>query len=151
MINTEKVTDDCFSSLSPRCSLTDMQLFIHVLKTAKCKTVTIFVLRNRFFKTRWFVDDEELRLHNHTLTSLCFSFSFEPWFTASDSYQLRGRWLVLLCSISPTPRSEVFLLIFDVSSPKCFVQPGDHHPCRASNTGYALKKRKEIFKNYSTS
>ena len=43
--------------------------------------------------------------------------------------------MVLLRSISPTPGSQVFILVFDVPSPKCFTQPGDRHSCQASNAG----------------
>ena len=35
----------------------------------------------------------------------------------------------------------------DEPRPKSFAQLGDHHSCQASNTGSALKKRKEISKN----
>ena len=47
------------------------------------------------------------------------------------------------------PGSQVFILVFDVPSPKCFAQTGDRHSCQAGNTGSALKIRKEIFKKYS--
>ena len=55
--------------------------------------------------------------------------------------------MVLLRSISPTPGSQVFILVFDVPSPKCFAQLGDRHSNQASNIGSVLEKRKEIFKN----
>ena len=125
----------------PTCSCTSTYM-----KTAKCKTVAIFGLGNRFCKTRWFIDDEGLRLRTITCWLPCVFFSFGPSITASDSYQSRRRSLVLLRSISPMPGSDAFILIVDVSSPKCFVQPGDHHSCQASNTGCVLKKRKGIFK-----
>ena len=35
VINTGNVTDGCLSSLSPRCSLTVLQLYIHVHDTVK--------------------------------------------------------------------------------------------------------------------
>ena len=54
--------------------------------------------------------------------------------------------MVLLRSILPTPGSQGAILVFGVLSPKCFAQPGDRHSCQASNTGFALEKRKEIFK-----
>ena len=41
---------------------------------------------------------------------------------------------------------EVFILVFDVPSPKCFAQPGDRHSCQGSNTGSSLEKRKKIQK-----
>ena len=120
--------------------------------TAKCKMVATPGLGNRCFKTRWFCRWWWVETsHNHTLTSLCF-FSFGQWITASDSYyQSRRRSMVLLRSISPKLGSEGFILIFDVPSPKCFAQPGDHHSSQASNTGSALKKRKVIFKHNSRS
>ena len=42
----------------------------------------------------------------------------------------------------PTPGSLVFILVYDVPSPKCFAQTGDRHSCQASNTGSALEKKK---------
>ena len=51
--------------------------------------------------------------------------------------------MVLLRSISPTPEvDQVFILVFDVPSPKCFAQPGDRHSCQESNTGSLEKRRK---------
>ena len=44
------------------------------------------------------------------------------------------------------PGSQVFILVFNVPSPQCFAQHGDHHSCQASNTGSSLEERKEIFK-----
>ena len=38
-------------------------------------------------------------------------------------------------------RSKVFMLIFNVPSPKCFAQPGNDHSSQASNTGAALTKK----------
>ena len=62
-----------FISLSLRCSLTDLQLYIHEHETAKCKTVATSTLGNTYFKTRWFCGWWRVEtLHNHTLTSLCF-------------------------------------------------------------------------------
>ena len=43
-------------------------------------------------------------------------------------------------------RKSVFILVFDVSSRKCFAQPGDHNSCQARDTGSAFLKIKEIFK-----
>ena len=74
VINTGNVTDDCFSSLSPRCSLTVLQLYIHVHETAKCETVATSGLGNRLLKTCWFVDDEGLSLHTITRWLPCFFF-----------------------------------------------------------------------------
>ena len=54
--------------------------------------------------------------------------------------------MVLLRTILPTRGSQVFILVFEVPSPKCFAQPGDRHSCQSSNTGSAWKKRKKIFK-----
>ena len=54
--------------------------------------------------------------------------------------------MVLLRSISPKHGSQVFILVFDVQSPKCFAQLGDRHSGQASNIGSVLEKRKEIFK-----
>ena len=44
-------------------------------------------------------------------------------------------------------RKSSFILVFNVPSPKCFAQPGDHHSCQASNTGSALERRKKFSKN----
>ena len=38
VINTGNVTDDCFSSLSPRCSLTVLQLYIHVHENSEVRS-----------------------------------------------------------------------------------------------------------------
>ena len=53
--------------------------------------------------------------------------------------------MVLLRKISPTPGNQVFILVFEVPSPKCFAQPGDRHSCQSSNTGSALERKKENF------
>ena len=37
VINTGNVTDDCFSSLSPRCRLTVLQLYIDVHENSKVR------------------------------------------------------------------------------------------------------------------
>ena len=37
-------------------------------------------------------------------------------------------------------RRSVFILVFDVSSQKCFAQPGDHHSCQARDTGSGFSK-----------
>ena len=42
-------------------------------------------------------------------------------------------------------RPEVFILVFDVPSPKCFSQLGDLHSGQASNISSVLEERKEIF------
>ena len=120
--------------------------------TAKCKTVVTSGLENRLLKTPWYVDDEGLRLHTIRRWLRCvFFFLFGRWTTAHDSYQSRRRSMVLLRSISPTLEvDQVFILVFDVPSPKCFPQPGDRHSSQGSNTG-SLEKRKKIFKNYSWS
>ena len=53
--------------------------------------------------------------------------------------------MVLLRSISPTPGSRVFILVFDVPPPKWFAQTWDRHSCQASKTGSALEKKKGNF------
>ena len=53
--------------------------------------------------------------------------------------------MVLLRSISPTPGSRVFILVFDVPSPKCFAQTWDRHSCQANKTASALEKKKGNF------
>ena len=75
----------------------------------------------------------------------CVFFSPGPWIIAHDSYQSRRRSMVLQRSISPTPGSRVFILVFDVPSPKCFAQTWDRHSCQASKTGSALEKKKGNF------
>ena len=57
----------------------------------------------------------------------------------------------VLRSISPTPGSQVFILVFDVPSPKCFAQPGDRHSYQARNIGSALEKKKGSVQKYSWS
>ena len=122
--------------------------------TAKCKTVVTSGLENRLLKTTWFADDEGMRLRTIRRWLRCVFFFFyldDGSGTAHDSYQSRRRSMVLLRSISPTPEvDQVFILVFDVPSLKCFAQPGDRHSCQGSNTG-SLEKRKKIFKNYSRS
>ena len=44
-------------------------------------------------------------------------------------------------------KSSFHSIVFDVPSPKCFAQTWDRHSCRASKTGSALEKRKEISRN----
>ena len=136
----------------PRCSLTILQLYIHVSENSEVRNGSDIGSRKQAPQNslvcRWWRVEP---LHNHTLASLCFFVSFGPWITAHDSYQSRRRSMVLLHSISPTPGSQVFILVFDVPSPKCFAQPGHRHSCQASNTGSALEKRKEIFEKYSWS
>ena len=114
--------------------------------TAKYKTVVTSGLENRLLKTPWFEDDEGLRLRTIRRWLRCvFFFLFGRLITAHDSYQSRRRSMVLLRSISPTPEvDQVFILVFDVPSPKCFAQPGDRHSCQGSNTG-SLENKKENF------
>ena len=66
VINTGNVTDDCFSFLSPRCSLTVLQLYIHIHENSKVQTVATLGLKNRLLKTCWFVDDYGLSLRTIT-------------------------------------------------------------------------------------
>ena len=152
VINTGNVTDDCFSLLSPCCSLTVLQLYIHVHDNSEVQNGCDIGSRKQAAQNslvcRWWRIETS---HDQTLASLCFFFLFGRWITAHDSYQSRRRSMVLLRSISPTPEvDQVFILVFDVPSPKCFAQPGDRHRCQGSNTG-SLKKRKKFFKNYSWS
>ena len=127
----------------PSCSCTSASA-----KTAKCETVATSGLGNRLLKTRWFVDDEGLSLRTITRWLPCFFFffSFGPWIAAHDSCQSRRRSMVLLRSIAPMHGSRVFILVFDVPSPKCFAQLGDRHSGQVSNIGSVLEKRKEISK-----
>ena len=129
----------------PRCSLTDLQMCVNVQENSEVQNGSDIGSpkqasapnKTRWFCKRWRVDTSR----NHTLTSLfVFVFSFGPWITASDSYRSRGWSTILLRSISPTSGSLVIILVFDVTSRKCFAQPGDHHSCQASDTGSALKK-----------
>ena len=53
--------------------------------------------------------------------------------------------MVLLRLISPMPGSRVFILVFDVPSPKWFAQTWDRHSCQASKTGSASEKKKGNF------
>ena len=123
----------------PSCSCTSASA-----KTAKCETVATSGLGNRLLKTRWFVDDEGLSLRTitHWLPCFVFFFSFGPWIAAHDSCQSRRQSMVLLRSIAPTHGSQVFILVFDVPSPKCFAQLGDRHSCQVSNIGSVVEKRK---------
>ena len=146
VINTGNVTDDCFSSLSPSCSLTVLQQYIHVHENSEVRNGSNVGSRKQAPKNslvcRWWRVEPS---HNHTLTSLCFFFSSGPWIIAHDLYQSRRRSMVLLRSISPTPRSRVFILVFNVPSPKCFAQTWDRHSCQASKTGSALEKKERKF------
>ena len=47
VIYTRSVTDDCFSSLSPRCSLSDVQLYIHVLDNSEVQNGSSIRSRKR--------------------------------------------------------------------------------------------------------
>ena len=71
--------------------------------TEKCKAVATSGLGNRLLKTRWFVNDEGLRLRAIRRWLPCAFFLFRRWITEHDSYQSRRRPMVLLRSISPTP------------------------------------------------
>ena len=102
-------------------------------ETAKCETVATSGLGKRLLKTRWFVDDEGLSLRTITRRLPCVFFSFGPWIAAHDSCQSRRWSMVLLRSISPTQGSQVFILVFDVPSPKWVAQLGDRHSGRADN------------------
>ena len=77
VINTGNVTDDCFSSLSPRCSAAwpSCSCTSTSTKTAKCETVATSGLGNRLLKTRWFVDNEGLSLRTITRWLPCVLFS----------------------------------------------------------------------------
>ena len=120
----------------PSCSCTSTST-----KTAKCETVATSGLGNRLLKPRWFVGDEGLNLRTITrwLTYVFFSV-LDHGSPHRTTYQSRQWSMILLRSISPTPGSQVFILVFDVPSPKCFAQTGDRHSCQASNTGSALAK-----------
>ena len=160
VINTGNVMDDCFSSLSPRCSLTVLQLYIHAHDNSEVQNGGDIGSRKRAPQNspvcRWWRVETS---RNQTLTSfvcvcvcVCVCvLSFGPWITAHDSYQSRQRLMVLLRTISPTPRSQVFIQVFEVPSPKCFAQPGDHHSCQSSNTGSALEKKERKFSKTSWS
>ena len=147
MINAGNVTDDCFSSLSARCSVTDLQLCIRAHENSEVQNGSDIGSRKKappnsvglYMRKGWDF------AQSHAYFVVFFS-SFGPWITASDSHQSRRRSTVLPCSTSPMPGSQVFILVFDVQTPKCFAQPGDHHSCQASNTGSALKNRKDIIK-----
>ena len=54
--------------------------------------------------------------------------------------------MVLLRSVSPTHGSQVFILVFDVPSPKCFAQLGDRHSGQASSIGSVLEKERKFSK-----
>ena len=153
VINTGNVTDDCFSSLSPRschCSLTVLQLCTSTsTKTAKCETVATSGLGNRLLKTRWFLDDERSTLRTITRWLPCVFFSLLDHGSLHTTRTNRDddRWYFCMRSIWPTPGSRVFIPVFDVPCPKCFAQSWDRHSCQASKTGSALEKRKKISTN----
>ena len=75
--NTGNVTDDCFSSLSPRCSLTVLQLYIDVHENSEVRNGSDVGSRKQAPQNslvcRWWKVETS---HNHTLTSLCFFFLF---------------------------------------------------------------------------
>ena len=61
--NTGNVTDDCSSSLSPICSLTDVLLYSHIHENSEVQNGRNIGLENRLLKTRagllaGFVDDK---------------------------------------------------------------------------------------------
>ena len=49
--NTGNVTDDCFSSLSPICSLTDVLLYSHINENSEVQNGRNIGLGNRLLKT----------------------------------------------------------------------------------------------------
>ena len=66
--NTGSVTDDCFSSLSPRCSLTDLQLGINVHENREVQNGSdIGGSPNEAPKLAGFVNDEGLILCSITI------------------------------------------------------------------------------------
>ena len=85
--NTGNVTDDCFSSPSPICSLTDVLLYSHIHEISEVQNGRNIGLGNRLLKIRagflaGFVDDKG---QSHADFVGLFV-SFGPWITASDSY-----------------------------------------------------------------
>ena len=143
VINTAIVTDDCFSSLSPRCSLSVLQLYIHVHDNSEVQNgCDIGSRENRLLKTHWFEDDEGLRLRTIRRWLRCVFFSI--W-----TMDHRTRLVPIATTIDGPPALDLTdvggcILVFDVPSPKCFAQPGDRHSCQGSNTG-SLEKKKENF------
>ena len=79
VIKTGNVTDDWFSSLSLRCSLTALQLYIHVCENSEVRNGSHIGSRNRLLKARWFVDDAGLSLRTITRWLPCVSFSLDHW------------------------------------------------------------------------
>ena len=82
VINTGNVTDDCFSSLSPRCSLTVLQLYICVHENSEVRNGSDIGSRkqapqNSLVCKWWRVEPS----HNHRLTSLFFCFFFYLFWT----------------------------------------------------------------------
>ena len=119
VINTGNVTDDCFSSVSPRSSVTVLQLYIHVHGNSEVQNSTDIGSRKlspqNSLVCEWWRAEAS---HNPRWLPCVFFFFWAV--TAHNSYQSRRRSMVLLRSISPTPGSPVFILVFDVPSPKCF-------------------------------
>ena len=76
VINTGNATDDCFSSLSPRCSLTVLQLYIHVHDNSEVQNGCDLGSRKQAAQNslvcRWWMIETS---YDQTLASLCF-FSF---------------------------------------------------------------------------
>ena len=150
------ITGNCFSLLSPICSLTDVLLYSHIHE--KVQNSRSIGLGNPLLKTRagfhpGFVDNKDFCLLDDKGQShadfVGFFYSFGPWITARDSSRLRST--VLLRAISQTPGNQVSILVFDEPSPKSFAQPGDQHRRQASNTGFALRNEWKFSKKYSWS
>ena len=152
VIYTGNVTDDCLASLSPRCSLPILQLFLRIHGNSRVQNGIDIGSRNRLLKTRWLVDDEGLTFRTIHAGFHVFSLSLlnhgSPHRTRTDHDD--DRWS-FRCLTSPKPGSQDFILVFDVPSPKCFAQPGDHHSCQANNIASALEKRRKFSKKYSYS
>ena len=110
--NIGNVTVDCFSELSPRCSLTEQKLCIHVHDNSEVQNTSDIESRkqapqNSLVCIRYSVQTS----YNQELTSLCFFFTFWPWITARNWYLAGRRSTVRLRSVSSTPRSPVFNLL----------------------------------------
>ena len=76
VINTGNVTDDCFSSLSLRCSRTDLQLYIHVHENSEVQNGSDIVSSKQVLQNSlvsWMMKGWDFAQY-HTLTSLRFFF-----------------------------------------------------------------------------
>ena len=153
VINTGNVTDDCLSSLSPRCSLTVLQLYIHVHENSEVQNGSDVgsqkqAPQNSLVCRWWRVEPS----HNHTLISLCFFFSLLDygWSHTTRTNRDDDRWS--FCARSRQRPEVEFSFWFSTYQwyhhQSALLRLGITVAVRQVKPALLWKKRKEIFKKY---